>query len=57
MIVREVLKNPSIIDRFDIFNDAGDTIRWLKSLKRSEADEVANKLKDAEKAYWGAKKQ
>jgi hypothetical protein len=32
MIVREVIRQPDLIDKIDFFNDAKDTIAWLKDL-------------------------
>jgi hypothetical protein len=52
MIVRHILKEPEyVIERFDFFNDATDTLIWLKSLRTEEADRVAKKL-NAEFRIW-----
>lgn len=45
MIIREILAEPDrTIGRFDFFNDARDTISWLKSLRTDEADQIAERL-------------
>jgi hypothetical protein len=52
MIVREILKQPELIKQFDFFNDAKDTINWLKHVGTPEAVECAKKLQEADDAYW-----
>lgn len=60
MIVREVIKNPSLIDNFDYFNDSEDTINWLKSIKlesktaedKNKIQELINKIEDKTRDYW-----
>jgi hypothetical protein len=45
MIVRAVLDNPSLIERFDWFNDGKDTIWWLRWIMKSdEAKALADQM-------------
>lgn len=44
MIVREVLRDRTLLDRFDFFNDAADTIRFLRSIRDEGASELADEL-------------
>jgi len=45
MIVRAVLDNPSLIERFDWFNDGKDTIGWLRWIMKSdEAKALADQM-------------
>jgi hypothetical protein len=44
MIVREVLGTPSLIDTLDLFNDAVDTLCWLRALEPET--ELAKPLAD-----------
>lgn len=54
MIVREVLKNPKLIDEpFDFYNDAEDTIHWL--LRQGEG-ELAMKI-SFKHGMWVANEQ
>lgn len=49
MIIREIIKHPELIEKFDFFNDAKDTINWLVGKGETE---LANKLNAADKTYW-----
>lgn len=41
MIVRNVLTCPEVADALDVFNDAKDTIKWLRSVKDLDnADQI-----------------
>lgn len=45
MIVRAVLCNPALIERFDWFNDGKDTIGWLRWIMRTdEAAALADRM-------------
>ena len=46
MIVRSVIDNSDAIDRFDYFNDAKDTIDWLRGRKRFDLAERLQKRLD-----------
>jgi len=52
MIVREVLTNPELIDKFDFFNDTKDTVSWLNRIGTLEAKALSKKLQEADRAYW-----
>lgn len=52
MIVRAVLTDPSLLDRFDYFNDAKDTIVWLSSSAHPDAPERLQQLRDRAAVYW-----
>lgn len=61
MIVREILDDPAILDCFDYFNDAIDTLSWLRmiaisnrtTLARAErARTLAQELEQRSKAYF-----
>ena len=52
MIVREVLKRPELLDCFDWFNDAGDTIRFLKSVGTEESLALAEKMEQKSAEYF-----
>ena len=49
MIVRAVVEDPSLIDRFDYFNDTDDTVRWLMGTGH---EDLARKLREADRKYW-----
>jgi hypothetical protein len=51
MIVREILQDPSLIERFDFFNDAENTLGWLRRIDTPEAREVETKLRAAFEQY------
>jgi len=44
MIVREVLDSDSALDRFDLFNDAKDTLNWLSRIDTERARQVYMRL-------------
>jgi len=44
MIVREVLKDPALLAEFDYFNDAKDTIQWLREVGSPVSHALANVL-------------
>ena len=44
MIVRAVLENPELIETLDMFNDASDTIAWLKNVHTVESWGIAKRL-------------
>jgi hypothetical protein len=44
MIVREVLANPALLNNFDYFNDAKDTVAWLLAIGTDEAIKLAVEL-------------
>lgn len=44
MIVREVLDSDSVLDRFDLFNDAKDTLAWLSRIDTERARQVYMRL-------------
>lgn len=45
MIVRQILNDPdAVMACFDFFNDATDTLLWLKSLRNGQADKIAERL-------------
>lgn len=47
MIVREVTRNPELIDKLDCFNDGKDTLEWLKDLGQFDlADRLQKRLDD-----------
>ena len=48
MIIREIVDHPELIETFDFFNDTKDTIQYLK---RNGHDELAKKLRAADKKY------
>lgn len=64
MIVREILTDPDLLDCFDLFNDAKDTINWLRWMatkhNNETATDLANKLeqkyKDFCQAFWDNRK-
>lgn len=43
MIVRAVLENPKLVENFDLFNDARDTIGWLRNMAQ-RATRIADDL-------------
>lgn len=47
MIVREILNDPSLIERFDFANDTKDTLHWLRMLDTPEADAISDRLREA----------
>lgn len=49
MIVREILKDPTI--PFDFYNDASDTISWLRRQVTSEATAIADDLSARYRAW------
>ena len=49
MIVREIVDNPKLIETFDFFNDAKDTIKWLMF---GGHENLAIKLRQADRIYW-----
>lgn len=44
MIVREVLNSDAALDRFDLFNDAKDTLNWLSRIDTERARQVHIRL-------------
>jgi len=55
MIVREVLRNQTLLDNFDWFNDGDDTIRWLRGFEgdnKQEATRIANEMVMRAGTYW-----
>jgi hypothetical protein len=52
MIVREVLKQPELLDCFDWFNDSGDTIRFLKGVGTKESLALAEKMEQKAAEYF-----
>ena len=46
MIVRAVLQHPELLEKFDFFNDAKNTLVWLKMLGTPEALERAKQLQE-----------
>lgn len=58
MIVREILSDPNIIDNFDFFNDASDTLSFLRHVNSPESIEIAGRLDVAYRSWlndWRAK--
>lgn len=45
MIVREILKDPKLLENFDFFNDYDDTARWLRGLATTDAAQRAFELR------------
>jgi phage regulator Rha-like protein len=56
MIVKEILERPELINRFDFFNDATDTIAWLRDLNTPKAKEIARQLKAKAEKYFAQRK-
>lgn len=50
MIVREIEKNPLLLETFDWFNDYDDTLAWAKH----SAPELVEKLEDGFKVWLKA---
>jgi hypothetical protein len=46
MINRRILLHPEELDNFDFFNDAKDTVQWLKRQQTADADLLAASLQE-----------
>lgn len=52
MIVRAILDDPELANKFDYFNDYRDTHRWLNSLESSSQQRVAIQALDQGYNKW-----
>lgn len=52
MRVREVLKDPTILDNFDFFNDTKDTLSYLRGVNTPESLALAEELERRDKTHW-----
>ncbi len=62
MIVRAVLSNPELIERFDWFNDGNDTIGWLRWIMKTDeaaalADKMEERLQLYQRGYYASNKR